>query len=868
MSGEKVLFTYKRKRSSFTGALASEHSRQNLPPGDQEIHSQQLHDWKKPCSSCAIGRDSLDSLLDKKAGSERTEGGGEGSDAEPLVVRLNKLSNVDICHRDLSLKEDCCGQSLIHGFHESRSCPINTADSSHNDGILGTISETAQKDQYIATCNGSAKENYDFPLGGEEASNLEVGSTTTEEKATNLIPGLHGEGEHTVPLLTFSRRRKRKIGVDGINWANEAPGIRERACLTIGHHDLRLANDGGSIEDHTAYLVPLGHNSDATMKANQIKDAGSMSPLPEIIPGSEIKEVSNGKDVPLDTSASAGSVLKHDSESTIIEKDLPTMCSQSNATKDFYSEATNGSERAENFQSQSPVCDEFQRVSIEDADGHLLTDPAKELISPFLDLSVAPSDTGEQKESIDLNVSQDNNFTNDFERNLQDSLPFKSEVSDPSLQETSPSNDAKVECWKVEELIQSPKKRLLRDQCIAVDFNTQHHSGKSTVVFPAEVACASKCMQLFPEKKVEIANKLSASLREMADSRVSEAGEVGQLGIVNTSPEQFSGRHSFLGLSLPSGPMFGGCTYRDCSSVPFLCPGTENREYMPHLLPSSSTNERSLLRHKLMLDSFLDQAGAFNYHMAWSEEELDYLWIGVRRYGRSNWEAMLRDPRLHFSPFRMARDLAERWEEEQMKHLGGACTSQSKTSRLGIPAEYNGSKRRRGGGALRRNPVDEMHLSLGGWYTNRNGNNNMEDFCVDQLRRSNSHSRRSPYDDYHTRQFDKRSFTSSFTSATEANDGLPHWLKEAHIPLPRLMDQTVSSYNASSITAQPYAEISGLHRRRNIHPHVYAPMMQGAPKLGSCSSVLPRESEQNDLIVIKSDSSSEETISDDNCIKA
>nr|GMD05443.1 Protein CHROMATIN REMODELING 4 [Ipomoea batatas] len=53
----------------------------------------------------------------------------------------------------------------------------------------------------------------------------------------------------------------------------------------------------------------------------------------------------------------------------------------------------------------------------------------------------------------------------------------------------------------------------------------------------------------------------------------------------------------------------------------------------------------------------------------WSEEELDNLWIGVRRHGRGNWDAMLRDPRLKFSKFKTVEDLSIRWEEEQTKIL-------------------------------------------------------------------------------------------------------------------------------------------------------------------------------------------------------
>nr|XP_043638793.1 protein CHROMATIN REMODELING 4-like [Erigeron canadensis]XP_043638794.1 protein CHROMATIN REMODELING 4-like [Erigeron canadensis]XP_043638795.1 protein CHROMATIN REMODELING 4-like [Erigeron canadensis] len=53
----------------------------------------------------------------------------------------------------------------------------------------------------------------------------------------------------------------------------------------------------------------------------------------------------------------------------------------------------------------------------------------------------------------------------------------------------------------------------------------------------------------------------------------------------------------------------------------------------------------------------------------WSEDELDYLWIGVRRHGCGSWDVMLKDPRLKFSRFRTVEDLASRWEEEQLKIL-------------------------------------------------------------------------------------------------------------------------------------------------------------------------------------------------------
>ncbi|CAM6104306.1 unnamed protein product [Calypogeia fissa] len=52
---------------------------------------------------------------------------------------------------------------------------------------------------------------------------------------------------------------------------------------------------------------------------------------------------------------------------------------------------------------------------------------------------------------------------------------------------------------------------------------------------------------------------------------------------------------------------------------------------------------------------------------AWSEDELDALWTGVRRHGVGNWAAMLLDSKLCFLKSRSVGELADRWKEEQTK---------------------------------------------------------------------------------------------------------------------------------------------------------------------------------------------------------
>ncbi|XP_010909175.1 protein CHROMATIN REMODELING 4 isoform X2 [Elaeis guineensis] len=66
---------------------------------------------------------------------------------------------------------------------------------------------------------------------------------------------------------------------------------------------------------------------------------------------------------------------------------------------------------------------------------------------------------------------------------------------------------------------------------------------------------------------------------------------------------------------------------------------------------------------------------------AWSEDELDALWIGVRRHGKGNWDAMLRDPKLKSLKHRAAEDLSTRWTEEQHKIMDGPSFAALKSSK-------------------------------------------------------------------------------------------------------------------------------------------------------------------------------------------
>ncbi|XP_065852202.1 protein CHROMATIN REMODELING 4 isoform X2 [Euphorbia lathyris] len=94
-----------------------------------------------------------------------------------------------------------------------------------------------------------------------------------------------------------------------------------------------------------------------------------------------------------------------------------------------------------------------------------------------------------------------------------------------------------------------------------------------------------------------------------------------------------------------------------------------HRKVLENIMMRTGSGSNNLFRKKSRIDG-------------WSEDELDFLWIGVRRHGRGNWEAMLRDPRLKFSKYKSSEDLAARWEEEQIRIIDAASLTGPKTVRL------------------------------------------------------------------------------------------------------------------------------------------------------------------------------------------
>lgn len=331
---------------------------------------------------------------------------------------------------------------------------------------------------------------------------------------------------------------------------------------------------------------------------------------------------------------------------------------------------------------------------------------------------------------------------------------------------------------------------------------------KTSPLFSKNFTSGHKYLQLLSEDKTKVHNisSLSCTQPEMMPVDFEER-TILQLGRdFHAPPQQVSTRSSLtLGLPLPreSKPNFS----------------MKTRELLQDSVPQFSWSQRQ----NFMLERALSGNGAYGGSV-WSEEELDYLWIGVRRHGRENWDAILRDRRLRFSPWRVAKDLAMQWEEEQCKLLNGKY----------FPFNT---------GIQRENFMEEIQLSLGDVYAQKEGKFNMTN--------TNDNFQR-PLRNIRTVYSDPLWTDCPSTSLGTTHNNLPHWLKEAvSVPPKRLGD------TGTSLCFHPYHDHKELHcgLRSRVNSRFSGWKTSDLQQSGTAHC--------NNMIIVDTDASSEETISDD-----
>ncbi|CAI9779627.1 unnamed protein product [Fraxinus pennsylvanica] len=301
----------------------------------------------------------------------------------------------------------------------------------------------------------------------------------------------------------------------------------------------------------------------------------------------------------------------------------------------------------------------------------------------------------------------------------------------------------------------------------------------------------------------------------------------------------------------------------------------------------------------MMLDNILGRArvakgnrGSFSDRFesltTWSEEELDSLWIGVRRHGRGNWNAMLKDPRLHFFPCRTPRDLAERWDEDQSKLMYSMPFSQPKYASTPDVLSY-GMKHFSYPKIKHRS--DDVQLSLGDASTSYEDSDKKispMDFINIQhnglLQKPVTDARTFPSYSYAVAGAESSLHTGPMTSMTVKGCSLPPWLREAVAIPPRPPDTAPTSFDLSAshpgmqLFRQPYVNSNLCHQEaRNRLNNKYTisgktelqtggrSHLTNSPLITRCRKSKPSDNNQEDLIIIHCDASSEETISDNQC---
>lgn len=579
-------------------------------------------------------------------------------------------------------------------------------------------------------------------------SSLEAVGLPMKGKSGNSCADTVKDNKPGSSLITFSRRSRHKKAVDG-------SGMEDRSNV-MEKDDLLVANGSNSTMDNGLSTDFMGNdpNCDASLEKKTSEDVGSL-PITKI----EISE----------RATSEGCLLKDTLPITelISGMPLPPMDAMSHVGifKDKQSEA-----EAEASEGHVSGVDESRIISSDRITTKNKTDGGS--LASF-DLSKPPP---ESSGLVDCNLtleSSSNLQPDNNNNNHRDSTDSTSRSHSIVLQEFPSPNQGKV--------------LELLDDRIGETPLSQVHSGLTglsssgshilpSVSIGQSQTSTNKFLQLFPEDNVNDLLPLKNPLQETS--------------LMHHEDKQPNRKRLHFRTSTTSTTPFG------LSPWPMI--DTPGAHY-----PSDSV---SLMRHKMMLDNIISKARGlsgkkdnFDPQTMWSEDELDFLWIGVRRHGIGNWDSMLRDPRLHFS-WRSPRELAERWEEEHSKLLITKTPPQTKRFRPTV------SKK-----------CEEPQLSLG------------------------------------------------------LKGNLPHWLWEA-VSVPPVERPAVSYTGHSGMMQwinQPFSGPVGPDLRPPGGARLPDPVLDRRNGSGEvtgshhCGSV----GKVNEVIVINSDASSEETISDDHSVR-
>ncbi|XP_031249807.1 uncharacterized protein LOC116107661 isoform X2 [Pistacia vera] len=849
----------------------------------------------------------------------RSQNLGEG----PSRTDTGEWSSVDISSKNKSID-----------FHNGSCSNVNYSSASDNacsESRLVSQSmgmETAQSLNFIGSKSADeSKSSLPCDDGSSMSKTLNLGIST--DNFTNLSSDLHVQRKVTTPLITFSRKNKRKKDLDQADALKDSSPMENSGSLLTRWSNYTRVNTSSSEAtshkgrsiDHSGRMELPGKNPDGGHlccnqdKMNEVQSLdGDARPVLETRNLTcEDKLLHDGKGISKDDLLVSGQEPFHSSKVSLdVQK-----TSLNNTVKDSSPNGITEDENLENCEFQACVGDESQVLSSDGVKATRVPECTREKLLPCLNHSVTcPDSCCAMSYYIDINSSPPKQPSNSAPVALLDSLDSSSRSHTSLSHEVSPSElmDAINERGGKSPLVHNT--RVPAETLMLVDdvgANCRNNPGCFM-----DIASKSKCLRLFSEEKSNDVPPRVVTRPEERTYMVSEERNTFQLASEINPPKQTSSRSScFLDLSLPIEPNFGGCSSKNFSTtMPLLNSSDEFKEFIYGEVNQSSFSQTSKQRHKMVLDSIMNRARALNgrgsfqdqfkpYVNFWSEEELDFLWIGVRRHGRDNWDAILGDTRLHFSPWRVAADLAERWEEEQYKLLNGTSVSQFKYSKAQVvsfdcrDAFFHPTRRVR-----TENMMDKTRLSLGGVYAHRDGSISkrpcfdfakIESSGTEQLQGPIVYQRRGPYTDFQGEVYDRGScnyfgsknlpicdplWSNDPVTCSIVKSDLPHWLREAvtaphekpavpTIP-PRTLQVSQPNFDPSEPHFGPRNRVhsefsslraSGLQPSTSAHHNFSSGIRHGIDEQNKTS--LYNTNKPTELIIIESDASSEETISDD-----
>ncbi|XP_021857482.2 uncharacterized protein [Spinacia oleracea] len=836
MSTAKVIFTYKRKRlSSCSGVghadVCTDFSFDIEADKHQDGPNEKVRSPEKDLR-CVCSGEEMQATC-SSPGDYNSNRSGEKCDVQRSDTSITTNSS-----------------KMVLGSHE---LPGDNAckTSSGNVSSVASLGETTNSIEKHSSLRHSSCVDFEGCMQGGSVSQ-------SVENKTEVA-----KGKSSAPLRTFSRRLKRKVDACDAGMFTELP-LRERETLL-------KRRDSGPVQKS---LDIKAESSDADMRSMLCQGSEKMtgngiraSPCPcarscaETLIMKQTEKTSNSQeDLVVDTS----SVTKSTAIRTSGSVHYPDAIGSSRLQKDdvrcsSYDETV--------VSSCNDVACKMDKQPVSHQRGASSGD-SQLTSSDSSDLKIGDAKRGEhsaRSNSLDLSRPPPGDFIIDC--NMVPETDVQGEASDIIQDSLTVKNKEKV---MQDGNIKNKGFELFGDNSVLVeDSSAGIHTLKKTKSKPK-----TKCLQLF-----------------------SEDGECSQFNPSNThsvigrsKPQQNlpfildSQRHQIEQSSSKTSTVLGQTSKNGPTTHQFQNPNIRTCDLIQNP-PVQPFPDQASLRHKLLLESINTKAtslrGNRNISLEkfdpcpsqtmWSEEELDSLWIGMRRHGRGNWHAMILDPRLRFAPWRTVADLEEQWGRE----LYNLFSAKHMPSCRYLKPQQDAYKLHCNGGGRREAVATETHLSLGDVYAQKGfllrGGIGPSYGITEAQKHVTMASNGGTYacglfNNVQASVMIRSEVLSSDcpSVAFGMNNCLPHWLKDTNSapsrpPVPHQMGGGVQVVHA-------FPETSGISckEKKNLVNTTKPAELSRSSRL-QCGNPLTRKPGLTENpIVIDSDASSEETISDDN----